>query len=66
MKVPPPALVGVLGIGGLGHLAIQYAAKSGYVVAAIGRGMDKADGAKKLGATHYIDNSKGDASGAAA
>jgi len=61
MKVPPPALVAVLGIGGLGHLAIQFAAKSGYTVAAVGRGTGKADAAKQLGATHWIDNSKGDA-----
>lgn len=48
-------LVGVLGIGGLGHLGIQYAAKFGYRVVAIGRGPDNATLAKKLGAFAYID-----------
>lgn len=48
-------LVGVLGIGGLGHLGIQYAAKAGYRVVAIGRGPENATLAKKLGAFAYID-----------
>jgi D-arabinose 1-dehydrogenase-like Zn-dependent alcohol dehydrogenase len=48
-------LVGVLGIGGLGHLGIQYAAKSGYRVVAIGRGPENEALAKKLGAFAYID-----------
>jgi propanol-preferring alcohol dehydrogenase len=50
-------LVGVLGIGGLGHLGIQFAHRMGFEVAAIGRGAEKADIAKKLGAHHYIDSS---------
>lgn len=58
MKVPPPAIVAVVGIGGLGHLAIQFAAKSGYTVVAIGRGSGKADEAKRLGAHHYLDNAE--------
>lgn len=49
-------LVGVQGIGGLGHLGIQYAARAGYRVAAIGRGPDNAALAKKLGAFVYIDS----------
>nr|WP_240488924.1 alcohol dehydrogenase catalytic domain-containing protein [Labilithrix luteola] len=49
-------LVAVLGIGGLGHLGIQYARHMGLEVAAIGRGADKAELAKKLGAHHYIDS----------
>jgi len=49
-------LVAVLGIGGLGHLAIQYARHMGFEVAAIGRGAERADLAKKLGAHHYIDS----------
>jgi alcohol dehydrogenase, propanol-preferring len=53
-------LVAVLGIGGLGHLAVQYARHMGFEVAAIGRGSDKADLAKKLGAHHYIDSSTTD------
>jgi D-arabinose 1-dehydrogenase-like Zn-dependent alcohol dehydrogenase len=48
-------LVGVLGVGGLGHLGIQYAAKSGYRTVAIGRGPENAALAKKLGAFAYID-----------
>ena len=51
----PGDLVAVQGLGGLGHLGIQYASKFGYEVAAIGRGADKADFAKKLGASVYID-----------
>ena len=52
----PGDLVAVLGIGGLGHLGIQYAAKFGYKVAAIGRGPESGALAKKLGASVYIDN----------
>lgn len=62
MKVPPPALVAVLGLGGLGHLAVQFAAKMGYTVAAISGSAGKEALAKQLGATHYINNAKGDAS----
>jgi propanol-preferring alcohol dehydrogenase len=53
-------LVAVLGIGGLGHLGLQYARHMGFEVAAIGRGADKAELAKKLGAHHYIDSSSVD------
>jgi len=52
----PGDLVAVQGIGGLGHLGIQYANKFGYKVAAIGRGPDNAVLAKKLGASVYIDS----------
>jgi D-arabinose 1-dehydrogenase-like Zn-dependent alcohol dehydrogenase len=52
----PGDLVAVLGIGGLGHLGIQFANKFGYKVAAIGRGPENAALAKKLGATLYIDS----------
>jgi len=52
----PGDLVAVLGIGGLGHLGIQFANKFGYKVAAIGRGLESAELAKKLGASVYIDN----------
>jgi D-arabinose 1-dehydrogenase-like Zn-dependent alcohol dehydrogenase len=51
----PGDLVAVQGIGGLGHLGIQFANKFGYKVAAIGRGSENADLAKKLGADVYID-----------
>ena len=52
----PGDLVAVLGVGGLGHLAIQFANKLGYKVAAIGRGSEIAGLAQKLGAAVYIDN----------
>jgi D-arabinose 1-dehydrogenase-like Zn-dependent alcohol dehydrogenase len=52
----PGDLVAVQGIGGLGHLAIQFASKFGYKVAAIGRGAENAALAKKLGASVYIDS----------
>jgi D-arabinose 1-dehydrogenase-like Zn-dependent alcohol dehydrogenase len=52
----PGDLVAVLGIGGLGHLGIQFANKFGYKVAAIGRGPESAALAKKLGAHIFIDN----------
>ena len=53
-------LVAVLGIGGLGHLAVQYARHMGFEVAAISRGGDTAQLAKKLGAHHYIDSAASD------
>ena len=56
----PGDTVAVLGLGGLGHLGVQYAAKSGYRTVAIARGADKAPLAKQLGAFHYIDSQKGD------
>ncbi|HWZ25463.1 MAG TPA: alcohol dehydrogenase [Verrucomicrobiae bacterium] len=52
----PGDLVAVLGVGGLGHLGIQFANKFGYKVAAIGRGSENGALAKKLGASVYIDN----------
>ena len=52
----PGDLVAVQGIGGLGHLGIQFASKFGYKVAAIGRGSENAALAKKLGANVYIDS----------
>ena len=52
----PGDLVAVLGIGGLGHLGIQFASKFGYRTVAIGRGSENATRAKKLGATDYIDS----------
>jgi D-arabinose 1-dehydrogenase-like Zn-dependent alcohol dehydrogenase len=52
----PGDLVAVQGIGGLGHLGIQFANKLGYKVAAIGRGSENAALARKLGATAYIDS----------
>jgi len=52
----PGDLVAVVGIGGLGHLGIQFASKFGYRVAAIGRGSENAALAKELGANLYIDS----------
>lgn len=56
----PSDLVAVQGIGGLGHLGIQFAAKFGYRVAAIGRGPENATLAKKLGADVYVDSAATD------
>jgi propanol-preferring alcohol dehydrogenase len=53
-------LVAVLGIGGLGHLAVQYARHMGFEVAAIARSTNGAELAKKLGAHHYIDSAATD------
>jgi D-arabinose 1-dehydrogenase-like Zn-dependent alcohol dehydrogenase len=50
-------IVAVQGIGGLGHLGIQYARQMGFRTIAIGRGADKAPLAKKLGAHEYLDSS---------
>ena len=52
----PGDLVAVQGVGGLGHLGIQFAQKCGYKVAAIGRGSENGPLAKKLGANVYIDS----------
>jgi D-arabinose 1-dehydrogenase-like Zn-dependent alcohol dehydrogenase len=52
----PGDLVAVQGIGGLGHLGIQFASKLGYKVAAIGRGSENVTLAKKLGASVHIDS----------
>jgi D-arabinose 1-dehydrogenase-like Zn-dependent alcohol dehydrogenase len=52
----PGEVVAVLGIGGLGHLGVQFAAKLGFKTVAIARGADKAPLARQLGAHHYIDS----------
>jgi D-arabinose 1-dehydrogenase-like Zn-dependent alcohol dehydrogenase len=52
----PGDVVAVLGLGGLGHLAVQYAAKMGCRTVAIARGADKEELARKLGAWRYVDN----------
>lgn len=49
-------VVAVLGLGGLGHLGVQYAAKMGFKTVGIARGKDKEPLARKLGAHHYIDS----------
>ena len=57
----PGQTVAVQGIGGLGHLAVQYAAKMGFRVIAISRGADKAKLAAELGAHAYVDTALGSA-----
>jgi D-arabinose 1-dehydrogenase-like Zn-dependent alcohol dehydrogenase len=52
-------LVVVLGIGGLGHLGVQFASKMGFETVAVARGRDKEPLARKLGAHHYVDNQSG-------
>ncbi len=52
----PGDLVAVLGLGGLGHLGVQYAVKMGFKTIGIARGQDKEALARKLGAQHYIDS----------
>ena len=56
----PGDLVAILGIGGLGHLGVQYAAKMGFRTVAIARGQDKEPLARQLGASHYIDSESTD------
>src|SRR5262245_2637449 len=57
----PGDLVAILGLGGLGHLGVQFAAKMGFRTVAIARGADKAPLAKELGAHVYLDSEKSDA-----
>src|SRR5262249_30770798 len=57
----PGDLVAVLGLGGLGHLGVQYAAKMGFRTVGIARGKDKEPLARQLGASVYIDNQAQDA-----
>jgi D-arabinose 1-dehydrogenase-like Zn-dependent alcohol dehydrogenase len=59
----PGDLVGVLGVGGLGHLGVQFAARMGCRTVAIARGKDKESLARKLGAQHYIDSGAQDVAG---
>ncbi|WP_074100651.1 MULTISPECIES: zinc-binding dehydrogenase [Paenibacillus] len=59
-KARPGDLVAIQGIGGLGHLAVQYANKAGYRTVAISRGSDKENLVRQLGAHHYIDSEKED------
>lgn len=55
----PGDLIAVLGLGGLGHLGVQYAIAMGFETVAIARGAEKADFAKQLGAHHYVDSTSG-------
>jgi D-arabinose 1-dehydrogenase-like Zn-dependent alcohol dehydrogenase len=56
----PGDLVAILGLGGLGHLGVQYAAKMGFRTVGIARGTDKESLARQLGAIHYIDSQSTD------
>ena len=49
-------VVAIFGVGGLGHQGIQFASKMGFKTIAIGRGKDKEELVRKLGARHYIDS----------
>ncbi|MDQ6729923.1 MAG: alcohol dehydrogenase [Actinomycetota bacterium] len=58
--VPIGGRVAILGVGGLGHLGVQFAAQLGFATVAIARGEAKRELALKLGAHHYIDSTAGD------
>ena len=53
-------LVAILGVGGLGHLGVQFAAKLGFETVAIARGTEKEELARELGAHHYVDSTATD------
>lgn len=61
MHIEPGSLVAIQGLGGLGHLAVQYANKMGYEVAVLSSGADKETFALQLGADHYINTKVTDA-----
>lgn len=58
MNIVPGDTIAVQGLGGLGHLAVQYARKMGYRTVALSTSSNKKDFAHQLGATDYIDTSK--------
>jgi D-arabinose 1-dehydrogenase-like Zn-dependent alcohol dehydrogenase len=60
----PGDLVAILGVGGLGHLGVQFAARQGFETVAIARGRDKESLARELGAHHYIDSTTDDVAAA--
>lgn len=60
----PGAVVAVVGLGGLGHLAVQFARRMGYETVAIARGVEKAEAARDFGAMHYIDSTTQDVAAA--
>ncbi len=60
----PGELVAVHGVGGLGHLAVQYAARQGFYTVAVNRGRDKEALIRSIGAHEYIDSTAGDPSAA--
>lgn len=61
-KALPGDRVAILGVGGLGHLGVQFARAMGFETIAIARGAAKAEDARTLGAHHYIDSTSGDVS----
>jgi D-arabinose 1-dehydrogenase-like Zn-dependent alcohol dehydrogenase len=61
-KALPGDRVAILGVGGLGHLGVQFSRAMGFETIAIARGAAKAEDARKLGAHHYIDSTAGDVS----
>jgi alcohol dehydrogenase len=61
-RAVPGDRVAVLGVGGLGHLGLQFCRAMGFETIVINRGTGKADDARKLGAHHYIDSTGGDVS----
>ena len=61
MHITTGDTVAVQGLGGLGHLAVQYARKMGYRTVALSRGAAKKDFAMQLGATDYVDTDQGNA-----
>jgi alcohol dehydrogenase len=63
-RAVPGDRVAILGIGGLGHLGVQFARAMGFETIAIGRGAAKAADARELGAHHYVDSKAGDVSAA--
>ena len=58
MNIPPGEIVGIQGLGGLGHLALQFANKMGYRVVALSSSASKESFAKDLGAHDYVDGSQ--------
>ncbi|MFE9324345.1 alcohol dehydrogenase catalytic domain-containing protein [Nocardia sp. NPDC052278] len=61
-RAVPGDRVAILGVGGLGHLGVQFARAMGFETIAIARGADKAEDARALGAHHYIDSTAGEVS----
>lgn len=63
-RARPGDRVAVLGVGGLGHLGVQFARAMGFETIAIARGADKGDDARRFGAHHYVDSTAGDVAAA--
>lgn len=59
-RAVPGDRVAILGVGGLGHLGVQFSRAMGFETIAIARGADKAEDAERLGAHHYVDSTAGD------